>query len=794
MILVDVNNLTAVEAIQISSPLSVRIYREKIFQLDGNVSVGNLVHWNDRVLARVHQGDFLGAIHLALAYYKGQAQGNTIGLPDDPEELRTVVSARIRELINASLQWAFSEQRTYDDTYYSADGRGVDLTSLFESLATSCIEACLAMNDPDFLFTEAYEHYENAYIHGIFLRLLEPYIFNGDFKDTPPTVVKSLISLHADAGEYDQAEAIMWNVDPQKLDINQAITLCESHELWDALVHVYIRALHDYVSPMERLMGSYQVYPYMEHVLTGLAYPTDESLPPSEAASARTSVYGYVLSHLSEFNDTEALLHALDLAFEDSYLNDAETSRQSIVNQLLASTDSFDSTLLYIFVARNLPKYPQFLFIPPSTLHRIMTSLATDQDVTTREDRQLATEYLLSAYTPHDPDEMYDLFEKAGFYRILRNAYWSEKKWSKLVEILIKDPVDLLSSLDNIMPQTKGVLEPVLSEVLSMSLEETAQLIDKHQPELHQKAIDTLPPLKQLAYLRVALELPSPKLNIPLRHLYAIRLVEYDSSSVLPYLDSRGAGYFDLSQLWSDFTEKGYHEGQIWALDKQGNTSSAFSVVGDVLRQQGATLAEDMDSYYAIEHITAVTRLAIRLCREHSDGERAKVEDLWFGVLHELTELVQSIGTLHDLSLQDQNQDVSEEKANTSHGHTIEALRSLLAESLSALVSAPLSFPSLFKRLVDTSSKRSKAYKDFQPILTGMLESYRAEEGMLTMTVRLVQADLFGSVKGVSEARQKGWSLKGGECGICGQHLWEGGGGVEVLGSGLGRHVECSSG
>lgn len=777
LVLLNVNNLTAVESVPLASPLSVRVHRDKVFMLDGGVSVGNLVRWNDRVLTRVHQGDFLGAIHLALAYYKGQAQGNTIGLPDDQGELRTVVSTRIRELIIASLQWAFSDERMHDDTHYSADGRGVDLTSLFESLATSCIEACLAMNDPEFLFTEAYEHYENAGIQGIFLRLLEPYIFNGDFKETPPTVVKALISLHSDAGEYEQAEAIIWHVDPTSLDINQAITLCESHELWDALIHVYTRALHDYVSPMERLLGSYQVYPYMEHILSGLAYPTGEPLPASQASAARASVYAFVLSHLSDFGDTESLLHALDIAFEDSYLDDAETSRQSIVNQLLA-TERLEPTLLHIFVARNLPKYPQFLFIPPSTLHRIMTSLANDPDGSTREDRQLATEYLLSAYTPHDPDVMYDLFERAGFYRILRNAFWAEKKWSKLVRILIKDPVDLFPSLANVLTQTKGVLEPVLPDLLRVSLEETASLVDKHQPELHTKAVDSLPPLRQLSYLRAALDLPNSTIPPPLRHLYAVRLVEYESASVLPYLDSKGRDYFDLSQLWSDFVEKDFHEGQIWALDRQGNTSSAFSVIGDVLRQKGAALVIETDDYYAIDSITSVTRLAIRLCREHSSGPQAAVEDMWFGVLHELTELVHSASTIHE---------AESEKPSGS----LEALRSLLGESLSALVSAPLSFPRLFKRLVDSSTKRSKAYKDFRAILTGMLDSYRAEGEMLTLTVRLVEADLFVSVNEVTEQRQMGWSLTSDSCAVCEKDLMDGRP-VEVLGSGQGRHAECT--
>jgi hypothetical protein len=757
----------------------MRIYRDKVFILNGGVSVGTLLHWNDRVLARVHQGDFLGAIHLALAYYKVQAPGNTIGLPSNTDELRKVVSARIRELIIASLQWAFSDDRMRDDTHFSADGRGVDLTTLFESLATSCIEACLAMGDPDFLFTEAYEHYENAGIQGIFLRLLEPYIFNGDFKETPPGVVKSLISLHSDSGEYDEAEAVIWHVDPQALDINQAITLCESHGLLDALVHVYTRALQDYVSPMERLMGSNQIYAYIEHVLSGLAYPTGELLPEAQAKSGRASVYGFIFSHLSDFNDTEALLHALDIAFEDSYLNDGEISRQSIINQLLA-TDSLDSTLLYIFVARNLPKYPQFLFISPSTLHGIMTSLATDPDETNREDRQLATEYLLSAYTPHDSEAMYELFERAGFFRILRNAYWTEKKWSKLVSILVKDPVEVFSTLDQVLPQTQAdaVLSPVLPDLLKISLTDTALCIDRHCPNFHRKAIDSLSALKQLSYLRTVLESPTSHLDLSLRHLYAIRLVEYESSSVLPYLDAKGGGFFDLSQLWSDFAEKGYYEGQIWALDRQGNTTSALGAVGDVLRTQGAALAGNLDDFYAVETITSVAHLAIRLCREHSSGPKDKVEDMWFGVLHELTELVHDLGIIAD---QDQT-----EKSTAS----VEAIRALVGESLSALVSAPLSFPRLFKRLVDSSSKRSKAYKDFRGILTGMLESYRSEGEMLTMTVRLVEADLFVSVKEVTEKRQAGWSLTSSACGSCGRELLDGKA-VEVLGSGEGRHVEC---
>lgn len=154
--------------------------------------------------------------------------------------------------------------------------------------------------------------------------------------------------------------------------------------------------------------NAYKLYSYIETVLSGLSYPSGEALPDIEAHQAQTEVYTFIfqgrivawpqgghdlvltvdnkhseppypyLSLLLHF-DTEAFLHAMDIAFEDSYLNDptGAINRQSIVNLMLDVMDPEyfhpgDITLLHIFVARNLPKYPQFLFIPPSTLHRIL--------------------------------------------------------------------------------------------------------------------------------------------------------------------------------------------------------------------------------------------------------------------------------------------------------------------------------------------------------------------------------------------------------------------------------------
>ena len=876
------------------------------------MQVGTLQHWNDRILARVHAGDFLAAIQVALSYYESGATGNYIGLPDDLAQRKLVVGQRIRELMRASLEWAFSDDRMRDDTHYSSDGRGVDLTSLFEGLAGCCIEACLAMGDLSFLFDDAYESYSNVGIQGIFLGLLEGYIFDGRIKDVPPNVVQAMISMHDDKGELDSAEAIIWHVDPISLDINQAVTLCERHGLWDALIHVYTRSMRDYTAPLVKLMSvidqvqrarqtrpelvdgdttmdehlapeAYKLFAYVEHILSGISYPSNESVPVDQADHARAEVYGFLFSDRLLFwpegsdgkivlpsqgdvsypyldlllrFDTEAFLHSIDIAFEDTYMNDsrASFSRQTIVNIMLdlMTPPRFhlgDVTLLHIFVARNLPKYPQFLFIPPSTLHRILVSLAEDTDQSTLEDRQLAAEYLLSAYTPHDSDNMLQLFERAGFWRILRGWYTRERNWKGLINAYTADPEmdsDVFIRLEEIVKRTStksGTVPEVLSGVeealpvlLDFSVQQTALLLDSSIPSLHSIALQSLEGTehKRMAYLRCLLQpstddgassrSPSTNLDATARHDYVHLLSTNDSSSVIGFLDQVGPDFFDLPRLASEFEEGRVYEGQIWALDRQEKTREAFDIAGEVLRAQATELASGMVEkdeggvHMSLQTLEGTTKMAVRLCREHSVKKTEGVEDSWFGILHELLEVNHGLSAV---SLPSSAQQTSHEHNATRQAE--DHVRSLITDTLSALVassSAHLSFPRLFKRLVDTSpdsrggvsKKKGRVYSEFRSILSGMLESYRAETEMLAMTTRLVQDDLFGNVRLMKEKRQAGWRPAESTCEVCGESLFglqnkakgsmgvakeEGGPGettgVRVTGSGMGIHVGCEN-
>ena len=672
--LLDVKTMRSVESSPLPAQCSLKVavqsrfraYREKLFLLTETgtgLQVANLLHWNDRILARVHQGDFLDAIQLALAYYEDRATGNTINLPENPLQRRKIVGARVKELLRSSLEWAFSDDRMRDDTHYSADGRGVDLTELFQGLAQTCIETSLSLEDTSFLFNDQYEYFVTAGIQNILLRKLEPYIFDGKITDLPPTIVQALVAMHSSEGDFKGAEAIIWHINPTSLDINQAITLCEAHGLWEALIHVYTRAMGDYVAPIVKLLGlilpivrsrsrsftqdhdmlngfydhgdpdAYRLFAYLEAILAGSSYPSAEPLDRSIAIIARRSIYEFIFaSHLVKWPDgpdgtavppldidapypyldlilqfdTEALLHSLDIAFEDAYLNDSSSvTRQSIVNILLHTmsperTLTADITFLDIFVARNIPKYRQFLSLPPSTLHQILVNLASSTDQSTVEDRQLAAEFLLSVYSPHDTNEILALFEEAGFYRILRTMYLRMGQYGKLVFAHVNDPdmdFELFTSLDelfgasrkndNAMKQIEDATSASLSHLLDLSIRQTSILLEKNLPRLHEHAIKALEGSnhKQMAYLRCALEpeadddgdfglqpiySDTSSLDQSNRLLYVSLLTENDSSAVIAFLDRRGLEFFDLPKLADQFKASSFYEGEIWALDRTG--------------------------------------------------------------------------------------------------------------------------------------------------------------------------------------------------------------------------------
>ncbi|KAI0684733.1 Golgi CORVET complex core vacuolar protein 8-domain-containing protein [Cytidiella melzeri] len=871
---------------------SMRVYKGKIFLLGQHeVLVGTLLTWADRVLSFVENGDFLSAIELTRSYYVGEAPGNRNGLPNNLEELREVVGDKMRDLMVASARYAFSEDRMTDATHATPDGRGVDRTSLFEHLVVACARACQELDDFDFLFEDLYSYYDDHGISKIFLQQLEPFVVDGKIHYVPPRLTQRIVRLHQENNRPDLAERLIWHIDPDCLDINQAILLCQQYQLYDALVYVYTRALKDYVAPIVELLtlmrnlqryrkaraeasptyqllinesaiegtavNAYKIFPYLANVLTGLTYPSEQPLPEDEALSAKNDVYtflffgrssvwpegegGQLVLTSDEENgveptypyarllvrfDAEAFLHTLDLAFEDHYLNDETQgiSRLVIVKilvEILSTPDlpQSDRTFINIFIARNVPKYPQFIQIAPSVLHSILIGLAEDGDESTREDRQLAAEFLLSAYTPHESDRIVGLFETAGFWRILRTWHRNDRQWAALINAYLNDAdlgtTELFDSLNDVLKtasrETKGDLPPHVVDTVSISLSlllrngvaSTAALIDRYVPALHEEAWKTLesrPSADQLVYLRELLGSPQsfdegdpyvhynrngPSKRLPphLRQTYISLLCELRPYSVTTELRYFSPDLLDWKQVVERCEAHEAFDAAVWSLDWQGDTRAALSKADSFISQLASDLSSSLASAdertersvdRCLSQLEAVKSAAVEICLQRSklseQQEALPLEEIWFQLLSSQVNCVHHVAIILP----------SGEPLSPLAERVMGSLRSSIQETFSALMSASsfkvISFPRLFKRLVDAGRtnhvSQGAQYNEFRTILTGMLESYRSDGEMLIITKHLLAKDLFVSVQELFKARSRGWAPSKGICATCKQRVY----------------------
>ncbi len=536
----------------------------------------------------------------------------------------------------------------------------------------------------------------------------------------------------------------------------------------------------------------------------------------------------YPYARLLLLFDAECFLHSLDIAFEDLGDDLQGISRLVYIQILLeilssGSLASSDVTFVNIFIARNVSKYSRYLLMSVSTLHNILISLADDPDASTREDRQLAAEYLLSVYTPHDIDRVVQHFNDAGFYRILRKWHRQDRKWMPLLSTYIEDPdlhpSDLLHSIDEVLKISEGesnhistelitTIADALPTLLQASIPMTANLLDKHIPDLHSRALESLGPrgdYKRFVYLQHLLGPPRPEdeeyINIPstpsqshapddLRQTYVALQCQYHPQDVINVLKYLSSSRLDWSGVVAVCEEKEVYNAAVWALNQQGHPLDALTKA-DIFEKRltirviealgSAESAEaDSDIKKAVDGLVDLARSGISVCldRSLSTSPDVSLEDIWLQLLGSQINCIQSVSascSRETLSSFTPDSHTHADRIVDIERQTLDTLRSVIRETFTSLVSISstraLSFPRLFKRLVNSAiqmpSSKGTHYTEFRTILTGMLESYRSEGDMLIITKHLLDRDLFQGMAELTREQNRGWTLSMGVCSVC---------------------------
>lgn len=252
-----------------------------------------------------------------------------------------------------------------------------------------------------------------------------------------------------------------------------------------------------------------------------------------------------------------------------------------------------------MFIARNLPKYPQYLLFPGSTLTKVLTGLCNYPGEDLAEDAQLSAEYLLSAYHPADMADLMPLFKKAGFYRILKRTYRQDKQYGKLIQAYFEDPDDrdgVFDCVEECLRPATGSAKRQLQEVHNVLRENARDFINLDPvraaaalavdaPMLHQTMLDAAAdePEIQHAYLKTILE-PDESLTTKVKATAEKELVEqyvklmckFDPAHVSDYVSRVQASDLRLDNILPTLEENGVVDAAVMLMAKEGQVKEAM--------------------------------------------------------------------------------------------------------------------------------------------------------------------------------------------------------------------------
>ncbi|PGH16027.1 hypothetical protein AJ79_02007 [Helicocarpus griseus UAMH5409] len=699
--------------------MSFRAYKGRIFLLGVNdMSVGSLSNWADRLLALMEGGDFIGAIRLATSYYKGDTEKLTVGLPEENDLRHELVQEKLLEMMSASVKYAFgknqeasnerlqpSQLEELADVCITACDAMSDYEFLFDEVYT-WYEEC----GSEGIFLDILEPY---IVQGS-VRTLPPtavkaLITHYTTNHTASRLEEIICLLDTSTVDIDQVTSLC-----KQYNLYDAFIYVWTRALGDyvgPLIEL-IHLVHIHTGPnvngnadvkVQDHTNAMKMFPYLSYVLTGRIYPTGEYMPDPEAFRAKAEIYDFLFSGSSRVSsskkdaardsfsdvrtilefDTPSFMSMLNEAFEDSFLNETadqasngaitpttgdfptaglSINRQYLITILLEIMESSnfrpeDTIYLDMFIARNLPKYPQYILLSGSILQQVLLRVCRYPSTEMLDDCQLSAEYLLSIYHPPDIQALIPLLKQAKFYRVLKATYKAEKQYPELLLTYLEDPEDQQSIFvcirDCLRPSSKlskkqrrevhNVIKNHAAEIASVDVVKAARTVQDMAPDLHQEFLRVLDDdsSRQYPYLNTLFEPEwrrpaefelTAKFDQQLVERYVQLMCRYNPSHVTDFVDVLKVGDLKLEAVIPSMESSGIIDAAVILLARQGEVRAAMNRLIKHIGTLEAGLSgllqtadESPDSESMAEAVTDLiqsldkyTRVGVWLCQQQS--------------------------------------------------------------------------------------------------------------------------------------------------------------------------------
>ncbi|KAI9744541.1 MAG: Vacuolar protein sorting-associated protein 8 [Claussenomyces sp. TS43310] len=635
-------------------------------------------------------------------------------------------------------------------------------------------------------------------------------------------------------------------------------------------------------------VNALKMFPYLSYTFTGRRYPTGQSLEAEDAFNAKAELYWFLFSgksitwpkgnrtpfltkpnsseepsfpylHMILNFDAPSFLSALNEAFEDSFLNNTpDQSSNSATNgdmseeylfglsidrryivsilQEVMSPANFaveDTIYLDMFIARNLPKFPQYLLLSGTSLHKFLTNLCNYPGEDIANDAQLSAEYLLSVYHPPDLASLVPLFKKAGFHRVLKSVYKADKQYARLLQAYFDDPEDQDAAFDCIadcLRPRSGLSKKQISEVcevikthakalVDLDTTRTARTIDAFAPSLHGDVLDSLEsePMRQYEYLEAILE---PKNdgetevratpNSSFMDHYVQLMCRFNAGHVVDYIQAVESSDLHLEKVLPAMVSGGVIDAAVILMARDGQVQAAMDRLTNHLGfletallgllsagvQNSEQNSKENAASELLETLQKYTSVGIWLCQGQSKPSTRRAtflpskrassskssllpeELLWLNLMDSTVRITQAVSTsLSELPGPEASSTGRSRSGQIDTGKLLTTLRTLVQRTFTALLTSTssgsnVSFLRVLRAFLTRASISSPNLSDLRAVLSSIFSAYAYEESILSLSDRLLDKDLFLNVKEATDLRQRGWRPKGSICEGCRKRVW----------------------
>ncbi len=388
------------------------------------------------------------------------------------------------------------------------------------------------------------------------------------------------------------------------------------------------------IEEMENIYEADKIYSYLSFILTGRQYPKESLIEDPEIRFKAKTQLLYLLFDphpkiyennnknkingieeqtsfpylrlLLNFNSLE-MFSTINEAFEDELMNEDQiqeindvnndtkqkgmiVSRQYITNILLdlvledseiLSED--DNINLSIFIARNYPKYPQFIILGDSTLRKLLLNLCQCSNDDRKEDRELSLLGLLTRYHPSDLESFIGLFKEAHFTQVLRQIYRTEKHYSELLKLMLAEDFSFKTqSAGGLLngPFQEDLISNLMEAIKTSLIDTESDLYSQERRDVEKILIDKFQYLVELypsAFARLFNQ-HNPSLHLQIFNIKDNKFVQYIYLKELQTILEEGS---NKTHFIKDETPKNIHRTLILyiGLMCQYDPSSVYSFI-----------------------------------------------------------------------------------------------------------------------------------------------------------------------------------------------------------------------